>query len=162
MSYSGVARRMILGFKHGDRTELSDIFADWMMGALKDVLQQDLVIVPVPIHWSRMVHRRYNQSAVLARSLGNRTGLPVISGALIRTRRTEVLDGKSRPERFDALKGAICVRPQCRDSISGRKILLIDDVMTTGATLAASADALNSAGADQVFVAVMARVAKDN
>ena len=161
LCYAGKARSLILSFKHGDRTELAPLFASWMAAPVGRLAIKNPLLVPVPVHRWRLLRRRYNQAALLANTLGRHLNLEVQPDALIRKSHTPVLDGKTREERFRLLQNAICANPRQTDRIGGRNIILIDDVMTTGATLAAATDALHAAGADQVYVAVIARVAKD-
>ena len=120
-----------------------------------------MVIVPVPVHRWRLLTRRYNQAALLAHALGRETGLTVLPDALIRTRPTGTQDGKGREARFDNLSGAIRAHPVRGNALSGRNVLLLDDVMTSGATFAACADAAHAAGASSICVLALARVAKD-
>lgn len=123
-------------------------------------LQDDTILVPVPLHWTRLLTRRYNQSALLAHWAAHHLHRPVAPDALIRTRRTHKLDGHSRDARFAALQGVIAPHPR-RTALNGRHVLLIDDVMTSGATLAAATEAALAAGATGVCVLHLARVAKD-
>ncbi|MEX0317739.1 MAG: double zinc ribbon domain-containing protein [Ruegeria sp.] len=159
--YTGRARRMILALKHGDRPELARPAALWMARAGKDLLREGMLIAPVPLHWSRLVKRRYNQSALLAQHLGRETGLAVCPDLLIRAQRTPVLDGKTAAERAETLSQAIAPHPKRRHRMAARDVLLVDDVMTSGATLAACARACLNAGANHIFVLTLARVAKD-
>ncbi|MBO9434596.1 ComF family protein [Ruegeria sp. R13_0] len=159
--YKGRAKSLVLALKHGDRPELAKPAARWMAQAGREVLKPDMLIAPVPLHWSRLVKRRYNQSALLAQHLGRETGLEVCPDLLVRTARTPVLDGKTAVQRAEALDGVIAPHPKRHQRIKGRDILLVDDVMTSGATLAACTRACLAAGANHIFVLVLARVAKD-
>ncbi|MCX8952039.1 ComF family protein [Ruegeria sp. NA] len=159
--YDGKARSLILALKHGDRPELARPAAQWMVQAGRPLLRPDMVIVPVPLHWSRLLKRRYNQSALLAQNLGRETGLECVPDLLIRKNKTPVLDGKTAAERAQILGDAICLRPRNARHLTGRNVLLVDDVMTSGATLAACTRACQAAGANHIFVLALARVAKD-
>lgn len=159
MSYSGIARRLVLALKHGDRADIARAAGPWLARAAASVMDTTTVIVPVPLFRSRLWRRRYNQSALLAQALARQTGAETQLDALIRGLSTPSLDGKSRSDRFQILDGAIAARPGL--DLSGRSALLIDDVMTTGATLAASTAALFQANAEKVSVLVLARVSKD-
>nr|WP_302478810.1 ComF family protein [Ruegeria arenilitoris] len=159
--YQGRARSLVLALKHGDRSELAKPAARWMAQAGRTLFRPDTVIAPVPLHWSRLLKRRYNQSALLSLQLGKEAGLPVCPDLLIRKRRTPPLEGKTAAERADTLRDAITVHPRRADRLTGRHVLLVDDVMTSGATLAACARACRTAGADDISVLVLARVAKD-
>ncbi len=154
--YEGSARRMILGLKHGDRTDIVAPAAKWMVDAGADQVTPDTVIVPVPIHWRRLVKRRYNQAAELAREVARIGGAEFWPDALRRARHTPSLDGKTHQERHNILDGAI----RARHRFAGRSVLIIDDVLTTGATLGASADACRDAGAGRISVLVLARVTR--
>lgn len=124
-------------------------------------MEPDQLIVPVPLHWSRLIKRRYNQSALLAQQLARETGLDVCPDTLVRQTQTPVLDGKTAAQRADTLDGSIVPHPKRRHHLEGRDVVLVDDVMTSGATLAACTRACQDAGANHIFVLVLARVAKD-
>lgn len=160
--YAGKGRALVMRLKHGDRTELARPAARWMLTACADLSAPDTMLVPVPLHWSRLIKRRYNQAALLADEIANALGRPHVPDALIRPRSTKPLDGHSRAARFDAMQGQIAPNPRRAHLIKGRPILLIDDVMTSGATLAAGTEALVAMGASRVCVAVLARVVKDD
>lgn len=159
--YRDVGRRLVLALKHGDRAELARPVGAWMARVAKVMIRDGMIVVPVPLHRWRLFRRRYNQAALLSARLAAEAGLDHLPDALIRTRATRPLDGHSRDARFAALDGAIRAHPRHAHRLRGRSVLLVDDVMTSGATLAAATGALHAAGADQVFVQVLARVAKD-
>lgn len=158
--YKDRARRMVLALKHGDRPEIARPAALWMARVARPFLCDSMLVAPVPLHWSRLAKRRYNQSALLAQALARQTGLAHCPDLLQRTRRTAMLDGRSAEQRFTDLQGAIGVHPRRRHRLVAQRILLVDDVMTTGATLTACARACLGAGADDVCVLTLARVAK--
>lgn len=159
--YAGKGRALVLALKHGDRTELARPAARWMAGRLAGFVDKDTVCVPVPLHWMRMIKRRYNQAALLADEVSTGLGLTHVPDALRRPHATKPLDGHNRAARFDAIKGQIVPNARRMALIKGRPVLLIDDVMTSGATLAAGAEALHAMGASRVCVATLARVVKD-
>ena len=159
--YRDNARRIVLALKRGDRLELARPAARWMQSAAGPLLEPGQVMVPVPAHWSRFLRRRYNQAALLAKELACLTGATFLPDSLIRTRRTAVQDGMGRDQRFQNMARAIAPHPQYGSALIGKNVLLIDDVMTSGATLAAAAEASLAAGATRVCVLALARVAKD-
>lgn len=160
--YSGVGRKLILGLKHGDRTDLAPAMAAWMARAVRPMVAGGpALMVPVPLHWRRMIHRKYNQAALLALGIGKATGLDVLPDALVRTRQTPSLEGHGRDARFAALEGTISVRPDRVSRIKGQTVIVVDDVMTSGATFAAATEALRAAGASRVCVLALARATKD-
>jgi ComF family protein len=156
--YDGQARRIVLPFKHADRTETARALAQLMARSGAALLQQAELLVPVPLHRRRLIARRYNQAALLAWALARLTRLPAVPDALRRVRATATLGHKSAVERFAMLDGAIVVRPSGARRLAGRRVLLVDDVMTSGATASACARALKEAGASGVDVLVAARV----
>jgi len=165
-TYHGKGRDLVLSMKHGDRTDLARALGDWMAVRARVLLADDSaadewVIVPVPLHWSRLLTRRYNQAALLAARVAAVLARPHCPDALQRTRRTRSLDGHSRDARFAALDGAIRAHPRRLNQIAGRHVLLIDDVMTSGATMAAATSALRAGGAQDVAVLALARVGKE-
>ena len=161
LDYKGRARRLVLALKHGDRQDIADPAARWMAEAARPIMTPGMVVVPVPAHWIRMVQRRYNQAALLANALGKTTGHSVCADALVRHRRTRRQDGLSPSQRFDNIIGSKEMRQRAAPVLRGKSVLLVDDVMTSGATLAAGTQALLAGGADRVCVVVLARVAKD-
>lgn len=159
--YRDTGRKLVLALKHADRLDLVRPAAAWLARAAAPVAGPDKVVVPVPAHYLRLLRRRYNQAALLATGLGRELACPVVPDLLKRHRRTAVQDGMSREERFANLADAIVPGRSARQRLAGREVLLIDDVMTSGATLAAAADACHAAGAACVDIAVLARVAKE-
>jgi predicted amidophosphoribosyltransferase len=119
------------------------------------------ILIPIPLHWTRLLKRRYNQSALLAQAVGKVLGQPVCVDALLRPKKTTLLDGHTRDARLATLADAITANPKRRDQILGRNVLLVDDVMTCDATLAVSTEALRAAGAANVSIVTLARVVKD-
>ena len=159
--YKDNARKLVLALKHGDRLDLARPAAQWMAGAAQTLLTEDSVIIPVPAHPMRLLQRRYNQAAVLGNELTRLLDRKTIPDLLIRTRRTGTQDGKSRDERFANLAEAIKPSRYATLKLAGRPVLLVDDVMTSGATMASATEACHAAGARRVDVLVLARVAKD-
>ncbi|SFQ03853.1 comF family protein [Roseivivax halotolerans] len=159
--YTGVARDMVLKLKHGDRHDIIAPAARWMLRSAAPLISPDTCVVPVPLHTWRLIRRRFNQSALLAQELGRQGGMAVVPDALRRIRATPSLDGRTREERFAALDGAIVGARNRASRIAGRDVLLVDDVMTSGATFAAATEALHAVGAQRVCVLALARVAKN-
>lgn len=157
IGYDGAGRRLVLKLKHGDRPDLARTAVRWMIRSGQDCLD-GTTLVPVPIHWSRRIARRYNQAAELARAVAQETGLPWRPLALSRTRATPGQDHRRVGDRFANLEGAII--PAAENDLCGRRVCLVDDVMTSGATLSACAAACHQAGAADVSVLVLARVVK--
>ncbi|MGE0418272.1 MAG: ComF family protein [Acetobacteraceae bacterium] len=158
LSYDDGARRLILPFKHGDRLELASVLATHMARAGAAILARAEVLVPVPLHRLRLFKRRYNQAALLARAIGSASGVAVAPDALRRIRATPSLDHRGAAERAAAVAGAFVVRPSRVAAIRGRAVVLIDDVVTSGATANAATLALLAAGARSVDVLAAARV----
>jgi ComF family protein len=124
------------------------------------LLESTELIVPVPLHWTRLATRRFNQAALLAQAIGRAAGLPVLPQALCRRRATRSQGHLGRLARFRNVKGAIAVADRQATAVTNRRILLIDDVITTGATVESAAKALISAGARNVDVLALAKVVR--
>ena len=158
LRYDTQGRRLILPFKHADRTELASVLAPHMARAGAALLRDADLLVPVPLHRGRLFRRRYNQAALLAQAVARIADRPAVPDALRRERATASLGEKSATERTAEVAGAFAVRPSRAKQIVGKQVLLIDDVMTSGATANACADVLLAAGATSVDVLVAARV----
>jgi ComF family protein len=160
--YRDKARDLVLGLKHSDREDIVRPAGLWLRHAARGLSPDPkTLVVPVPLHWLRRVKRRYNQSALLAQAFAAHAGLEFGPDVLRRPRYTPSLEGKTRAARQDILHGAIQIAPKQRLRIAQRDVLIVDDVMTTGATLNAAAQCCISAGARHVDVLVLARVGKD-
>ncbi len=159
--YRGTGKKLVLALKHGDRHDIVRPAAQWMARIAAPLMKPDTVFVPVPSHLLRLAKRRYNQSALLAKALGQELNTEWAPEALIRAKRTPSLDGQSRDARFETLSNAIRPHPRFGSLLAGRPVVIVDDVMTSGATLAATTEAAFSAGAKEVCAVVLARVAKD-
>ncbi len=156
--YDAASRDLILQFKHADRTDLGGLLAGWLGRAAGDLIADAELIAPVPLHPSRLLARRYNQAAELARRLARRHRVAYAPDALRRAKRTESQAGKSASGRRRNVAGAFKVVEAQKRRIAGRRVLLVDDVLTTGATAEACARALLAAGAAAVDLAVVAKV----
>jgi ComF family protein len=158
MRYDEASKPLILRFKNADRVHAAPALARWMARAGADLLAQSELIVPVPLHWRRLFRRRYNQSALLAKALTRQSGIPWAPDALRRLRPTPSQGGLTARERRLNVRGAFAVPRRRRALVAGRRVLLVDDVLTTGATLDAAARALRRAGAAHVDALAIARV----
>ncbi|HLX14570.1 MAG TPA: ComF family protein [Bradyrhizobium sp.] len=156
--YDDVARTLVHALKYQDRTDLAPAMGRWMARAGRELLEGADVLIPVPLHWRRGWRRRYNQSGALARVIERQSGVKLASEALRRIRPTEQQIGLSRPQRASNVQGAFKVAPDKQNMIAGRRVVLIDDVLTSGATVDACARALLRAKAASVDVLVFARV----
>jgi predicted amidophosphoribosyltransferase len=161
-AYQGAGRRLVLGLKHGDRLDMLPMLAGWMLRAGRELLAEADLVVPVPMHWTRRLKRRFNQSAELARGLCLAAGRKdaFAPGLVRRTRRTGSQDGRDRAGRAENLRGCIGLTGQ-GGALAGRRVLLIDDVLTTGATMNAVAGVCQSAGASGVDILALSLVSFD-
>jgi ComF family protein len=156
--YDDVAAKLVHGFKYSDRLDLAPMMGQWMARAGRELLAEADVLAPVPLHWRRQWTRRFNQSAVLAGAISALCHVPVAHGSLKRVRATPQQVGLSKAERADNVQGAFHVSPEHRADITGRRVVVVDDVLTSGATVDACARTLLRAGAAHIDVLVFARV----
>jgi len=158
--YDEASKGLVLRFKHGDRTDAAPAFARWLHRAAGELMDQADLVAPVPLHRWRLLKRRYNQAALLANELAALSGRPVVPDLLVRRRQTPSQGHLSRAERLKNVRGAFAVRPRHAAALAGKRVLLVDDVLTTGATVSAVARALRRAGAARVDVVTLARVVR--
>lgn len=160
--YDDVARDLVHAFKYGDRLDLAPTLGGWMAHAGRELREGAEALVPVPLHWRRLWARRFNQSAALAHTVARHWGVPVLHGPLRRVKSTVQQVGLSRTERAQNVQGAFAVARERKGEIAGRSLILVDDVLTSGATTDACARVLLRAGAKRVDVLVFARVVDSN
>ncbi|MFB2551451.1 ComF family protein [Ensifer soli] len=156
--HEGVARRLVHGLKYRDRTDLVEMMAGWMVRAGGDILPACDAVVAVPLHPLRLMGRKFNQSAELARSVARQAGKPFLADGLQRHRHTMRQVGLGARQRAENVRGAFAVPAAAAPEVFGRAIVLVDDVYTTGATVSAATRALKRAGAASVAVLTFARV----
>jgi ComF family protein len=162
LRYDDGSRGLILRFKHADRTDTAPAFGRWLVRAGTDLLQEADLIVPVPLHRLRFLRRGYNQAAILAHALARESGVALVPDLLQRSRATRSQQGLSGRARLDNVTaGAFRIHPWHTRRVAGARVLLVDDVLTTGATVSACARVLRRAGAAQVDVLTLARVVRD-
>ncbi len=160
--YDDGSRGMILRFKHADRTDIAQTFGRLMASAGQELLSDADLITPVPLHRWRLLQRGYNQSAMLAHALHRMTAIPVVPDLIQRTMATRSQQGLSGAQRLRNISSrAFRLHPWHRSKVAGKNILLIDDVMTTGATMAACTRILRAGGARSINVLALARVVQD-
>ena len=155
---STASRDFIFAFKHGDWTHAVAAYVSWLNRTGRNFIQHTDVVLPVPLHWFRLFYRRYNQAALLVIELGKLTALPVDTNSLVRDKKTAPQGHKSPNRRLSNLRGAFFVSAQSENNIKDQHVLLIDDVLTTGATAAICAKTLLRAGTRNVDVLTLARV----
>lgn len=161
LRYDEASKGLVLALKHADRTDLAPALARWMARAGEDLLKQCDLIAPVPLHWMRLFTRRFNQSALLAHALGGIARKPVQADLMARTRRTQSQGHLRKLDRQGNVSGAFAVRPRHNTRIQGKTVLLVDDVMTSGATAGECSRVLLKAGAAHVDVLSVARAVLD-
>ncbi|MCE0742420.1 ComF family protein [Acetobacter sicerae] len=159
--YDEGSRDLILSLKYADRTQNAIILAKQMNRAGRDILERADWLIPVPVHWRRLLERKYNQAALLARAVSRLSSVPVLVDALQRPRATSRLASFSAEERAKEMQDAIRVRSRSAETIRGKHVVLVDDILTTGSTASACTHALLSAGAESVCLLAAARTTPD-
>ncbi len=160
LRYNDAARNIILGFKHGDKTHSAQSFVPWLKRAGEAMLQDANMIIPVPLHRTRLLLRRYNQAGVIAESLAKETGIEHLPLALMRVRATLSQGHLNTGERAKNVRKAFAVRKQYESDLIGKNIVVVDDVYTTGATVQECTKVLMRAGAARVDILTLAKVIK--
>ncbi|MGE0407652.1 MAG: ComF family protein [Amphiplicatus sp.] len=155
--YDDATAKLIVGFKHSDRTELAQTLGRWLARAGASLIREGTILVPAPLHPRRLLARRFNQAGMLAAVLARETGARFVPDALCRIRATPPQKGLSRSGRRGNVAGAFAVNEDRRAMILAAHVVLVDDVMTTGETLSACARALKKGGAGSVDALVLAR-----
>lgn len=158
--YDDHSRRLILPFKHGDRTDMARTCGSWMARAGAELLADSDLVTPVPLHWQRLFTRRYNQALLLARNLTREQPAKLAPDLLLRRRWTGSQAGLAAQDRRRNVREAFAIHPRWQARAKGKTVLLIDDVLTTGATVEACARALKRGGARHVDVLTLARVVR--
>lgn len=150
----------MLGFKHGDRLHGAPAYGEWLARAGAELLADADLVAPVPLHWTRLARRRYNQSALLANAAARIAGRRCVPDLLVRTRRTPQQGDMGRAARRRNVRRAFCVAAAYTALLPGKRIVLVDDVLTTGATAEACVETLLEAGAAAVDLLTLARVVR--
>jgi len=158
LAYDDFSKSLLLNLKHGDRTDLAPLLGRWLRRAGRALIAQADVVAPVPMHRSRLFRRRFNQAGLLAAGMTQGTGHRPALDLLERIRATPTQGHLSRLARSRNVRGAFAVRPKYRGELDGKRVLLVDDVFTTGATVEECARILRRAGVDAVDVITVARV----
>ena len=157
--FDEISRALVHSLKYGDRLDLDPMMGRWMSRAGREILAEADALVPVPLHWRRQWARRFNQSAMLATAVSAESGVPIAARVLTRVKATVQQVGLTRSERASNVQGAFKVPEEGKEAVVGRRLVLVDDVLTSGATVDTCARALNRAGAANVDVLIFARVA---
>ena len=156
--YNDASRKLILALKHGHRIALAPLLARLILAQLPEDIGPDWTVIPVPLHRWRLWRRGFNQAALLAGELARARGATLLVDGLVRRKQTPSLGGLGKAARARALSGAIALNPRRSTWLRGARLLLVDDVLTSGATTSACVSALKRGGADQVRIACFARV----
>ncbi|AGT10024.1 competence protein F [Paracoccus aminophilus JCM 7686] len=161
LGYHGTGKRLVMMLKHGDRLDMAPNLGDWLAEAAAPLVAEGMLVVPVPLHLRRLAKRKYNQAALLAERVARQHQLRHVPTLLARSRHAPPQDRRNFSERFANQAGTFTVPARHRALLRGRPILLIDDVMASGATLSAAAECLRAHESGPVSVAVLARALKD-
>lgn len=159
--HEGVTRDLVHALKYRDRTDLAPMMAGWMLRASDGTVAACDAIIPVPLHRARLFSRKYNQAAELARHLARLSEKPLLASTLSRIKRTSQQVGLGARARQDNVRGAFAIAEGHGGDVFGRRVVLVDDVYTTGATVAAATRVLRKAGAADVTVLTFARAVAD-
>jgi ComF family protein len=157
--FDEISRALVHSLKYGDRLDLAPMVGRWMGRAGREILAEADALVPVPSHWRRQWARRFNQSAMLATVVSAENSVPIAARVLTRIKATVQQVGLTRSERASNVQGAFKVPEESKGAVVGQRLVLVDDVLTSGATVDGCARALNRAGAANVDVLIFARVA---
>lgn len=160
LKYNDQSRKLILGFKHADKTHGARAFVPWLKMAGREMLEDADALIPVPLHRWRLLKRRYNQAAIIAHYLAKETNIGVMHEALIRTRYTPIQGHLNYEERRKNVRKAFIANPKYEAEIKGKTLVLIDDVYTTGATVKECTKVLRKAGAKKIHILTLARTVK--
>ena len=160
MAYGDFSRKLVLSLKYADRTDTAPALGRWLVRAGRELIEDADLIAPVPLHWTRLFARRYNQAALLAKVVGGEAGTAVVQDLLVRRKRTPPQGRMGWAKRKRNVRGAFKINPARRSALSDCRVLLIDDVLTTGATAEACAKTLLRGGAKAVDVLTLARVVR--
>lgn len=159
--HNEAVRNLVHGLKYRDRVDLAPMMAGWMLRASDGAVEACDAIIPVPLHRSRMLSRKFNQAAELARHLGRVSGKPLLPATLLRVKRTEQQVGLGARAREENVRGAFAIARGRENDVFGKRIVLVDDVYTTGATVAAATRVLRKAGASDITVLTFARALQE-
>ncbi|SCY47812.1 Predicted amidophosphoribosyltransferases [Paracoccus tibetensis] len=159
--YAGTGKKLVLALKHADRPDLAPALGAWLARAAGPLVTPETVVVPVPLHLRRLMRRKYNQAELLAGHVAKAHGLTLAPRLLRRVRHTEGQDHRGVLDRVANVAGALAVDAARAAPLARRPVLLVDDVMASGATMAEAAGALAAAGLGPIHVAVLARAVKD-
>lgn len=155
-AYDDFSKKLILPFKHSDRTDIVPFLIDLMIQSAEDYIRQADVIIPVPLHRTRLIKRKYNQAAMIAKGIAKRCHKTYLPDVLIRVKPSSSNKHLSKKDRLENVKGAFALKN--KNHLTGKRVLLIDDVYTTGATLNECAKTLKKTNARDISALTLARV----